>query len=346
MPGSSSQTCDRKESPGEANDTSTSLLEYRKRLTEFISMLPKPPSQPISSPGSTIEDTEEDHKAAIELCLGSHHLSSAKRRSDVLAQDQDTAERTLSGTSHMEASNTGFESHGGSISVSEAGGLSTRPTSGVMATDYSLTCTSLGATVETALASVSRSSQPPPDRFDPTARLPSGRSKDQSHTRHQTSKREIRQQNDDSAATSSQDKTTATSASSDTVSFGPTTSSKCSLSAKQAVQPTITRTDSTPSNSRKRLCSDAFERRSDQSSKCIRTASTSLEAKHTTGPQATVDGYTTGLQHYVERQSVYNSPYPVILPTDIAHGSGSSTVAANPSANAQSASTRDRTASS
>lgn len=245
----------------------------------------------------------------------------------------------------MAASNTGFESHGEPISVSEADGRSTRPTSGVFATDCSLTCTSSVAPVENAAASVARCSQPPPDRFDPTAQLSSRRSTDRSHTRDLTSKRETRQQNVNSAATSPQDKTTATNASSNTISFVPTTSSKCSLSAEQAVQPFITRTDSTPFNSLKRLCSDAFEQRADQSSKYIRTASTSLETKRMTGPQATVDGYITCLQRCVERQSSYESPYPVISPADIAHDSGSSTAAANPSVNAEPASTRDGPAS-
>lgn len=36
----------------------------------------------ILSPGSTVQDTEEEHMAALELCLGSNHPSSAKKRNE------------------------------------------------------------------------------------------------------------------------------------------------------------------------------------------------------------------------------------------------------------------------
>lgn len=53
-----------------------SLHEYRQQLTHFMDGVAKPPS--ASSSGSTIEDTEEDHEAALELCLGSGRRSSAQ----------------------------------------------------------------------------------------------------------------------------------------------------------------------------------------------------------------------------------------------------------------------------
>jgi hypothetical protein len=40
------------------------------------------------SPGSTVENTEEEHEAAVELCLSSHRLSSATRCNDALPYDR------------------------------------------------------------------------------------------------------------------------------------------------------------------------------------------------------------------------------------------------------------------
>lgn len=51
------------------------LREYQDHLTEWMAKLPNPPYLPSS--GSTIEDTEEDHEAALELCLGTRNSSPA-----------------------------------------------------------------------------------------------------------------------------------------------------------------------------------------------------------------------------------------------------------------------------
>jgi hypothetical protein len=39
------------------------------------------------SPGSTVQDTEEEHKAAVELCLGSYRSSSTKKRKESSAHE-------------------------------------------------------------------------------------------------------------------------------------------------------------------------------------------------------------------------------------------------------------------
>lgn len=62
----------RQETPGNR------LREYQEQLTEWMNKLPNGPYFPSSS--STVEDTEEDHKAALEQCLGtrnsfSHHCN-------------------------------------------------------------------------------------------------------------------------------------------------------------------------------------------------------------------------------------------------------------------------------
>jgi hypothetical protein len=84
-----------------AGDNSTALHEYRKRLTDLTSeSLRWPPPQASTvasgttylpsalsehlSPGSTVENTEEEHKAAVELCFSSRRLSSVKKRDNNL----------------------------------------------------------------------------------------------------------------------------------------------------------------------------------------------------------------------------------------------------------------------
>jgi len=82
-----------------AKDDSTALHGYRKRLLDLTSeSLERPLLQgtpelsgttyvPLGlsaslSPGSTVENTEEEHQAAIELCLSSRSVSSVERRND------------------------------------------------------------------------------------------------------------------------------------------------------------------------------------------------------------------------------------------------------------------------
>lgn len=85
------------------NEIDTSLLNYHERLTQFIAEVSKPPPYSSPSSGSTTEDTEEDHEAALKLCLGSRNSSSTHERNDLLAQGQQNLE-CISGKSHVEAS--------------------------------------------------------------------------------------------------------------------------------------------------------------------------------------------------------------------------------------------------
>jgi hypothetical protein len=83
----------------------TALHEYQERLIGLASKsLDRPHHQdtpvvsrttyvPLAlleplSPTSTIENTEEEYEAAVELCLSSHSLSSVKRRNDTLPGDR------------------------------------------------------------------------------------------------------------------------------------------------------------------------------------------------------------------------------------------------------------------
>ncbi|GAB7335651.1 hypothetical protein MBLNU13_g07966t1 [Cladosporium sp. NU13] len=87
-----------------AEAASTALPEYRNRLLNLaFESLERPPLQgtlessgptylPFTlleppSPGSTVENTEEEHEAAVELCLRSRNLSSAKRRKNTFTCD-------------------------------------------------------------------------------------------------------------------------------------------------------------------------------------------------------------------------------------------------------------------
>jgi hypothetical protein len=88
-----------------AESCDTVLHEYRERLIDLASeSLDRPPHQgtPVVSkttyvppalleslsPGSTVENTEEEYNAAIELCLSSHSLYSVKRRNNSLPCDR------------------------------------------------------------------------------------------------------------------------------------------------------------------------------------------------------------------------------------------------------------------
>jgi hypothetical protein len=82
-----------------AEDDSTALHEYRKRSLDLASeshersplqgtpelsrttYVPLAVSEPFS-PGSTVENTEEEHKAAIEFCLSLRSISSVERHDD------------------------------------------------------------------------------------------------------------------------------------------------------------------------------------------------------------------------------------------------------------------------
>ena len=81
-------------------DASTTLRDARKRPIDLVSENLETPLLKVAqvalqathvpqtsfeslSPGSTIEDTEEDYKAGVKLCLGSYHSSSAKTRNDI-----------------------------------------------------------------------------------------------------------------------------------------------------------------------------------------------------------------------------------------------------------------------
>jgi hypothetical protein len=90
-------------------NTSTALHEYQQRLMVCASgSFKKPPPQDTlvesqtqivprtlfeaRSPGSTVQDTEEEHKAAVELCLGSYRSSSTKKRKESSAHENSSTQ--------------------------------------------------------------------------------------------------------------------------------------------------------------------------------------------------------------------------------------------------------------